>query len=86
MDHPRKKRTKAGHDGAGTSKRGRKSIAGHRAPPQDSPPSDHHEDEELEPLKMHEPKETGNQVFIKYSKKTALTTFTENHEAMVYSG
>jgi hypothetical protein len=86
MDHPHEKRTKAGHDGVRTSKRGRKSIVGLRAPPQDSPPSGHQEDEEPEALKMHEPKEIGNRVYIKYSKKTSLTTLIEHREALVYSG
>jgi hypothetical protein len=74
MDRPHEKCAKAEHDGARTSKCGCKVIVGHRAPPQDSPPSDHQEDEEPKALKMHEPEEKTNRVFIRYSKNTKLST------------
>jgi hypothetical protein len=86
MDRPHEKCAKAEHDGARTSKCGCKVIVGHRAPPQDSPPLDHQEDEEPKALKMHEPEEKTNRVFIRYSKKTKLSTLTGNREAPVYSG
>jgi hypothetical protein len=86
MDPPREKRSKFGHDGAGSSKRGHKTVVSHRAPPQASPPSDHNEDEEPKALMIHEPVENTNRVFIKYSKKIKLSTITKNCEALVYIG
>jgi hypothetical protein len=86
MDPPREKCSKVGHDDVRTSKRGHKSVVSRPPPPQDSPPSDHNDDEEPETLQMHEPEESGSHVFIKYSKKMALRTLTENREASIYAG
>jgi hypothetical protein len=55
-------------------------------PPPDSPPSAHNKDEEPEALKIHAPVEHTNRMFLKYSKKTRLTTLQENREALVYLG
>jgi hypothetical protein len=85
MDPPHEKHSKFGHDGVGSFMCGRKVVACRHDPTQDSLPSNHHEDEDPEPLKIHAPMENTNRVFIKYFKKTKLTTLIVNREALVYT-
>jgi hypothetical protein len=87
IDPPCEKHSKLGHDVAGSSKRGRKTVVTYRAPPRLAHhPSHSSEEEEPEALKIHAHVERTNRVFLKYSKKTKQTTINEAPEAPVYVG
>jgi hypothetical protein len=83
---PREKHSKFGHDGAESSKRGRKTVLTRRPPPHlTHHPSHSSEEEEPKALKIHAPKERTNRVIHRYSKKTKQDTINEACGAPVYS-
>jgi hypothetical protein len=87
MDPPREKRSKFGHDGAGSSKRDCKTIVAHWPPPRPTHhPSHNSEEEKPEALKIHAPMECTNRVILMYSKKTKKHTINEAGGAPDYFG